>query len=151
VPTGRCGNGCISIQSPLSKASEPKSESGRSTTARPYRLATYGTVLYRFSCLMNGSHKQKVCQIKPWRCSGYYSHTAMASVYSDRVGPWYIESIPDKRQRSPLSPHFVLAQNHSKKCGGNSDGRNDSYMERLLTARRGPSARSKIFWDSPFF
>lgn len=23
-------------------------------------------------------------------------------------------------------------------------------MERLLTARRGPPARSKIFWDSPF-
>ncbi|OME91923.1 hypothetical protein BK123_14850, partial [Paenibacillus lautus] len=40
----------------------------------------------------------------------------------------------------------VLAQNHSKKCGGNSDGRNDSYMERLL----GPPARSKIFWDTPF-
>ena len=60
------------------------------------------------------------------------------------------ETIPDKRQRSPMPPHFVLAQNHSKKCGGNSDGRNDSYMERLLTARRGPTARSKIFWDSPF-
>ncbi|MBT2765341.1 hypothetical protein, partial [Paenibacillus sp. ISL-20] len=31
-----------------------------------------------------------------------------------------------------------------------SDGRNDTYMERLLTARRGPPARSKIFWDGPF-
>jgi hypothetical protein len=59
------------------------------------------------------------------------------------------ESVSDKRQRSPLPPHFVLAQNHSKKCGGNSDGRNDSYTERLLTARKGPPARSKISWDSP--
>lgn len=38
------------------------------------------------------------------------------------------KSIPDTRQR---------------------DGRNDWYTERLLTARRGPPARSKIFWDSP--